>query len=58
MLWDCAFYMAMDPQKNVRFVLTGVDPQGKDIITQSSILAYPVLPEGSGMVAEAGQRWP
>lgn len=50
-------YMAMDNQSQVRFVLTGVDGQGKDVIQRSNETpGYRVTADD--MVFEAGQRWP
>lgn len=54
-------YMAMDATNDIRFILVGVDGDGKDVLQRiddnpSIIDAMPV--DISAFVAEAGQRWP
>jgi hypothetical protein len=54
-------YLAMDNQQNVRYVLVGVDGDGKDIIQR--VRANPGMDIGhagdlSVLLMEAGQRWP
>jgi hypothetical protein len=55
-------YMAMDAQNQVRFVLVGVDGDGKDIIQRTKENPGRMLAEYgadvSVLVEEAGQRWP
>lgn len=53
-------YMAMDDQQQVRFVLVGVDGDGKDIIQRTSDETLETMDVSgiSTMVMEAGQRWP
>lgn len=54
-------YMAMDGQQQVRFVLVGVDGDGKDIIQRSNETPGFTIESATGVstqVYEAGQRWP
>lgn len=55
-------YMAMDDEQKVRFVLVGVDGDGKDVIQRvnnnPANIATLATEEVSVYVAEAGQRWP
>lgn len=55
-------YMAMDDQQKARFVLVGVDGDGKDVIQRvnndPANIATLSTQEVSVYVAEAGQRWP
>lgn len=50
-------YMAMDKQKKVRFVLVGVDGDGKDYL-QRKREGSRIVAGGSVLVEESGQRWP
>jgi hypothetical protein len=53
-------YMAMDAQQKVRFVLVGVDGDGKDVLQrkkENPAGSYSAN-EYSVLVEEAGQRWP
>ena len=50
-------YMAMDKQKKVRFVLVGVDGDGKDYL-QRKREGSRILAGGSVLIEESGQRWP
>lgn len=53
-------YMAMDDQQQVRFVLVGVDGDGKDIIQRTN--EDPTVTHDAAThslkIMEAGQRWP
>jgi hypothetical protein len=54
-------YMAMDAQRQVRFVLAGVDGDGKDIIQRKKEnpgAVFTSAEDVSVLVEEAGQRWP
>lgn len=54
-------YMAMDGQQQVRFVLVGVDGDGKDVIQRRNEdpgYRMEAAPGHSTQVYEAGQRWP
>lgn len=54
-------YMALDAQQKVRFVLVGVDGDGKDIMMRTKEnpgASASSLGDVSVMVDEAGQRWP
>ncbi len=55
-------YMAMDDKQKVRFVLVGVDGDGKDIIQRTKEMPGRAVAdfgtEVSALVEEAGQRWP
>lgn len=54
-------YMALDDQHQARFVLVGVDGDGKDVIQRVNNNAATIntlSEEVSVYVAEAGQRWP
>lgn len=54
-------YMGMDGQNQVRFVLVGVDGDGKDIIQRKTENPGIMADAASGhsvLVYEAGQRWP
>lgn len=54
-------YTAMDAQQQVRFVLVGVDGDGKDIIQRKQEnpgRGLMDLGDVSVLVEEAGQRWP
>lgn len=54
-------YMAMDDQQQVRFVLVGVDGDGKDVIQRVNNDPANIATLSSDVsvyVAEAGQRWP
>ncbi|RYE22428.1 MAG: hypothetical protein EOP51_13280 [Sphingobacteriales bacterium] len=50
-------YLSMDKQKKVRFVLVGVDGDGKDYI-QRRRSGERIGAGGSILVEESGQRWP
>lgn len=54
-------YLAMDNRQNVRYVLVGVDGDGKDVIQRAR--ANPGFDpmdagDASVLIMEAGQRWP
>jgi hypothetical protein len=50
-------YLAMDNQNQVRFVLTGVDGEGRDVIQRKQ--ENPAhMATSDEMILEAGQRWP
>ncbi len=50
-------YLAMDNQNQVRFVLTGVDGEGRDVIQRKQ--ENPAhMATADEMILEAGQRWP
>ena len=54
-------YMAMDDEQKVRFVLVGVDGDGKDIIQRKRLDPAKEFSSGDNvslLVEEAGQRWP
>lgn len=49
-------YLAMDANRQMRFVLVGVDPQGHDVISRR-IDRLPDVATGE-LAIDAGQRWP
>ncbi|HEY9178493.1 MAG TPA: hypothetical protein VIN07_12415 [Flavipsychrobacter sp.] len=50
-------YLALDGQNQVRYVLTGVDGEGKDVIQRRQENPAHVA-AADEMILEAGQRWP
>ncbi len=50
-------YLAMDGQNQVRFVLTGVDGEGRDVVQKRQENPAHTA-TADEMILEAGQRWP